>query len=279
MKEAAYASIANAKYLGEKKKFSFDTYINIHQEAYQDLRQHDEVIPEDKRVRDLLTAIKDQTFNAAKQTTMAIQDLRTDFATAVADVVTTIQMNVALVPDNRNISETNTGHGRGNATNGGRGQGRGGCGGRAGRGGRGRGGNVYLGTYSPAQLWALSAEDKKKVTDGRKHSAEQSQQSQAGLQISQVVIGQQQELDEQSAITMGMATINNQQRAHAKSAGSVMTRRRLMAIVSRARYALQSRSIMSITHDDIGVSSMCELDSHADTCVAGPNCKIIEYSG
>jgi hypothetical protein len=38
MKEAAYASIANAKYLGEKKKFSFDTYINIHQEAYQDLR-------------------------------------------------------------------------------------------------------------------------------------------------------------------------------------------------------------------------------------------------
>ena len=55
VKEAAYASIASAKYLGEKKKFSFDTYVNIHQEAYQDLRQHDEVIPEDKRVRDFLT--------------------------------------------------------------------------------------------------------------------------------------------------------------------------------------------------------------------------------
>lgn len=54
VKEAAYAAIANAKYHGEKKKFSFETYVNIHQEAYQDLRQNDEIIPEDKRVRDLL---------------------------------------------------------------------------------------------------------------------------------------------------------------------------------------------------------------------------------
>jgi hypothetical protein len=57
VKEAAYAAIANAKYHGEKKKFSFETYVNIHQEAYQDLRQNDEIIPEGKRVRDLLTGI------------------------------------------------------------------------------------------------------------------------------------------------------------------------------------------------------------------------------
>ena len=67
VKESAYAAIANAKYHREKKRFSFDTYVNIHQEAYQDLRQNDEIIPEDKRVRDLLTGIKDQSLNAAKQ--------------------------------------------------------------------------------------------------------------------------------------------------------------------------------------------------------------------
>jgi len=37
VKEAAYAAIANAKYHGERKKFSFDVYVKIHQEAYQDL--------------------------------------------------------------------------------------------------------------------------------------------------------------------------------------------------------------------------------------------------
>jgi hypothetical protein len=27
------------------------------------------------------------------------------------------------------------------------------------------------------------------------------------------------------------------------------------------------------------VSELCELDFHADTCVAGPNCMVIEYTG
>ena len=128
VKESAYAAIANAKYHGEKKRFSFDTYVNIHQEAYQDLRQNDEVIPEDKRVRDLLTGIKDQSLNAAKQTIMAIQDLRSDFAAAVSHLMTTIQMNAALTPDNRNISGVASGRGsggRGGNTQGGRNQGRG----------------------------------------------------------------------------------------------------------------------------------------------------------
>lgn len=50
LKETAYASIANARYHGEKKHFSFDTYVNIHQEAYQDLCQNNAIIPVDKRV-------------------------------------------------------------------------------------------------------------------------------------------------------------------------------------------------------------------------------------
>jgi hypothetical protein len=115
----------------------------MHQEAYQDLRQHDEIIPKDKRVRDLLTGIKDPSLNAAKQTIMAIQDLCSDFAATVAHIATTIQMNAALMPDNRNISGVASGcggGGRGGNPQGGRNQGRGNCGGRGGRGGRGRGG-------------------------------------------------------------------------------------------------------------------------------------------
>jgi len=54
VKDNAYAAIAAAKYHGERKKFSFETYVTIHQEAYADLIQYGEVISEEKRVRDLL---------------------------------------------------------------------------------------------------------------------------------------------------------------------------------------------------------------------------------
>lgn len=47
-KDAAYAAISNAKYYGEKKRFSFETYVTIHQEAYEDLEQYGEPISEDK---------------------------------------------------------------------------------------------------------------------------------------------------------------------------------------------------------------------------------------
>ena len=37
VKDAAYAAINQASYFGDKKQFSFETYVTIHQEAYEDL--------------------------------------------------------------------------------------------------------------------------------------------------------------------------------------------------------------------------------------------------
>jgi hypothetical protein len=56
-KEASYAAIANAKYHGERKCFSFDTYVTIHQEAYKHLEQYGEPVSKDKQVHDLLKGI------------------------------------------------------------------------------------------------------------------------------------------------------------------------------------------------------------------------------
>ena len=39
VKDNAYASLAAAKYYGERKKFTFETYVTIHQDAYADLEQ------------------------------------------------------------------------------------------------------------------------------------------------------------------------------------------------------------------------------------------------
>jgi hypothetical protein len=78
VKDHAYAVIASAKYFGDRKKFSFETYVTIHQESYADLEQYGEIVSEEKRVRDLLTGIKDSSpaTNAAKGAILATPHLR-----------------------------------------------------------------------------------------------------------------------------------------------------------------------------------------------------------
>ncbi len=145
IKDNAYAAIAAAKYHGEHKRFSFDTYVTIHQEAFADLQQYGEAIAKDKRVRDLLTSIKDLSAATAKQTILANPHLQNDFNVAVTHVATSLHLNATL-QDTRNISGLGS-----NRAPTGRGNHRGGRGGRNNRGrghGRGCGRNIYLGSYS-----------------------------------------------------------------------------------------------------------------------------------
>jgi hypothetical protein len=313
VKDQAYASISTAKYYGDHKKFTFETYVMIHQDAYADLSQYGEIISEEKRVRDLLQGIKDNsaTANAAKGTILATPTLRNSFENAVAHLATTLQLSMS-VNDTRNISSSNTqGHQQGGGFQGGRNNNQGGRGGR----GRGRGRNIYLGSYSPKQCRKLSKEDKQKVYDGRNKSAEQqsqANQSQGGRNtagpgrgLSAVHI-QQPDFDAQSQIT-GLMSIPNStanisqvqsgnldnsilqgalggsaavgdKRPNTDSAGSFMSRRRINTCItsqhSRVVSHIRSKQNQSLKV----VHGNCELDSHADTSVAGPNCVVLEYT-
>jgi len=92
VKDNAFASIVAAKYYGEHKKFTFETYVTIHQDAYSDLEQYGEIILEEKHVCDLLTNIKDTSpaASAAKGTILATPNLHNNFANAVAHLSTTL---------------------------------------------------------------------------------------------------------------------------------------------------------------------------------------------
>ncbi len=172
VKDAAYAAISQARYFGDRKRFSFETYVTIHQDAYEDLEQYGQFVTPDKRVRDLLQGIKDPKANAAKETILANSHLRNDFSSAVTHLATSLQLQGTISDTStRNISgfqsrQGNAGrHGRNHSNNNTRG----------GHGGRGRGRNIYLGSYSPAQWAALSNDDKQRVRDGWSNSAAQSQ--------------------------------------------------------------------------------------------------------
>jgi hypothetical protein len=109
VKDHAYAAIAAAKYYGDRKKFTFETYVTIHQDSYTDLSQYGEIVSEEKRVRDLLQGIKDNSAaaNVAKGTILATPALRNSFDNAVAHLATTLQLSMSL-NDTRNISSTHT---------------------------------------------------------------------------------------------------------------------------------------------------------------------------
>ncbi len=205
---------------------------------------------------------------------MAMPTLRTDFAAAVSHLATSLQMNAALLPDVRNISTTTSsgrGGGRG-SNNRGRGRGRG-----KGRGNGGR--NIYLGNYNAAQWRALSVEDKKKVREGRKRSAEQQSHTPTTINVSHVTTANQ-DPDAQSTVTTPTAVIT---RADTENAGSAMTHRQLNAITTgiRGQGPTGARSVAQVRQQETQntVFGTCELDSHADTCVAGPNSRILEDTG
>ncbi len=301
VKDHAYSAIAAAKYYGDRKKFSFETYVAIHQDAYADLEQYGEIVLQEKRVRDLLVGIKDNSpaANAAKGTILATPNLRTSFENAVAHLATTLQLNQSY-QDSRNISSINTsndirGQGRG------RGRGRG----RGGRGGR----NIYLGSYSPDAWRKLSADDKKKVIEGREKSAQQQSQQgsthgsrggrggRGGRNKSTANTVPQ---DEPSAITgltmaqdldqsilqgtlQGSSAVG-EKRSMADTAGSQMSRRhRINKVVTSCRTTKMHNISQVQQHPryyelSSTVQGPCELDTHADTCVAGANCIILEES-
>ena len=65
-KASAYAKIASAKYSGQKRNFTFDQYVEIHQAAYNTLADLDEAVPETKKVTDFLAGIGDPRLANAK---------------------------------------------------------------------------------------------------------------------------------------------------------------------------------------------------------------------
>jgi hypothetical protein len=228
---------------------------------------------------------------------LATPTLGNNISNAVAHLFTTLQLGQAL-QDSHSISATQS-QNHGNSNNhGGRG-GRGGSGGR----GHGKGRNIYLGSLSPEQWRKLSPLDKKKVYDGRQKSTEAQPQggnttyTQGTRHIAATTT------DGQSTIVASVAS-NTQQmkqailqgtlqgsaaigekRNNTESASSQMSRQRMNAVSSSVHTVTsQDRTVFMVVYRKYQnhhetVSRQCELDSHAETCVMGANCVVLEETG
>ena len=64
----AYATLANIHYDGERKGFTFKTFVEKHNQCFLELACQNEPVHENKKVRDFLNPINAAEFQAAKQT-------------------------------------------------------------------------------------------------------------------------------------------------------------------------------------------------------------------
>ena len=78
-KSLAYAKISSARYNGQKRGFTFDTYVQIHQSAHNTLAELNEPVPETKKVTDFLAGINDPRLGNAKDLVLADATKLNDF--------------------------------------------------------------------------------------------------------------------------------------------------------------------------------------------------------
>ncbi len=282
LKASAYAAIKRAEYKGAKN-FDYELYRRIHTQAHSDLARYGEPVPEAKKVKDFLDGITDSSLQTAKYTIAGFSHLMGNFHDAANYIGNIIDMNKKN--EFRHVGAV-TGRGSGGRNKGrgrtqikGRENGRGRNGGRGrGRGGRGGGrSNNSPGRWITAEEWQnMSDEDKESIRNARANYAKR--------KISAIGTGEHDDDETHPNDSGGNRTNNSskkQQRATAESAGDHMnrgSRSYISQVRSSRRYVTSMRTIASTHNNNDHIEAKAELDSHADTTVAGSSCRVLELT-
>jgi hypothetical protein len=179
-----YTILDTIHYEGEKKGFTFEKFVEKHNECYLELARHNEPVYEEKKVHDFLQRINAPELQAAKQQVRANVQMVTNFQLAanfIAHSVTPIKQSTRYVATAQTDQISPSGHG--GKVKGGRGgndhqkgrykSGHGGGGrqdNRGGRGGRGRGGGRggnNTGYYTDEEWSALTREQRDSILEAR----------------------------------------------------------------------------------------------------------------
>ena len=300
-KEEAYTVLEHIHYEGERKGFTFETFVARHNDCYLELSRHNEPVHEEKKVRDFLNRINAPELQAAKQQVRSDMNMRGSFQAAANFIALSV---TPAKQSNRNVGSATTdprggrgrggrggrqgrqpgmgrgsGRGRSNGNSHGRGRGRG-----FGARGRGdKGNNHNTGYYTDEEWAALSREQRDSILEARGTKRNVGAiETEGGTNAPQAA---------------DPATSNNSNGNSTQGAGDEFGRRgrqrgtsyigmlhtsqrqisppvMIERVVSRMASRRRRRGIQ--TGAEIG--EFIELDSHADTSVIGNNCRVISYT-
>jgi hypothetical protein len=111
-KAKAYASMSSSAFRGQRRGFTFDNYVSIHQDAHNELFDLEEVVAESKKVTDFLKGIQDPHLTVGKQIVLGDPLKMGNFEMCQQYLGTLIQNTNAQSKTERNVSSASTGGGR-----------------------------------------------------------------------------------------------------------------------------------------------------------------------
>jgi hypothetical protein len=165
IKEAAYATIRNTTYPGERRGWSFENYYHAHQEAHYDLELYNEIVSESRKVTDFLCGISDPLCNVAKGIVMATPTYLNNFTEAALFIASTLNITLSNTSSKRNISKVTSDNGRNRNTT------------------KGNGKKKITRHYTLEEWKALSEDERQKVLNAR--NATKREREKRGTQTSQ----------------------------------------------------------------------------------------------
>jgi hypothetical protein len=110
-KAKAYVSMASSAFRGQRRGFTFDNYVSIHQDVHNKLFDLEEVAPESKKVTNFLKGILDPHLTVGKQIVLGDPAKMGNFELCQQYLGTLIQNTNAQSKSERNVSSANTGGG------------------------------------------------------------------------------------------------------------------------------------------------------------------------
>jgi hypothetical protein len=280
LKAAAYAAFKRAECKGAKN-FDFELYRRIHNQAHSDLVRYGEPIPETKKVKDFLDRITDPTLQPVKYTIAGFTHLMQSFHDAANYIGNIIDLNKKSDYNAQNVSSTFTGRGgRGRGHGKGRNNGRGGHGrGKGcGRGGRNANGNANPGHWISSEEWNNMPDNKKETIRNARANYANNKQN-----IGAITTGDDDDQNATGGMNDGQGGSPpkrpNVDTSNAEDHMSRGNRNYISQIRSSKCYAIiTDHQVSAMRHDNMNnKEAKAELDSHADTTVAGSTCRVIEY--
>ena len=104
-KDGAFAILENIHYEGERKSFTFEKFVEKHNECFLELARQNEPVYEDKKVRDFLNRINALELQAAKQTVRASATMSTNFQEAANFIALSV---MPAKQSTRHVASANT---------------------------------------------------------------------------------------------------------------------------------------------------------------------------
>ena len=160
IKAKAYAKLSSSQYTGHRRNWTFQHYVQAHQEAHAELDLVGEAVPETKKVQDFLANIKDRTLQMGVTHCFGEPEKLKSFESCqqyLSTLATTTRAYKEAGSAARSVSSASTGTGSKSS---------------GGKGAKRKGGKKQANTkgYSNEEWWAMSDAERAAVVKARKEA-------------------------------------------------------------------------------------------------------------